>query len=324
VIPAAVKAGYLPIYVDIWQHRSDPMAAINYGLQEALDNLEVPRSTIGKRLSTKVTKVGIGAASIDLGEEPSRQRPESAFLLVDFLLKSLVRTAGKPILLLFDEIQELAIFKDGEGVVSALRSAITKSKRSVRVIFTGSNQDRLREMFSRSRAALYEGASMLSFPALGDDFCQFVADRIQENLHRSVLVNEVASAFERFQRQPRLLIDLVFVFASGNTPSFKKVLDEHMDRIISDSSFQLILDRMTRLQRLVCQRLLVASDLTSVDARNGYAAALHKKEVPSGSVGDALRALVDQHVLTKPSGTRGHYAFDDPMFREWICKALPR
>jgi len=57
VIPAAIKAGYLPVYVDIWQHRSDPMAAINYGLQEAIDNIEVPASTLGKRLKTKVNKV---------------------------------------------------------------------------------------------------------------------------------------------------------------------------------------------------------------------------------------------------------------------------
>jgi hypothetical protein len=32
------------------------MAAINYGLQEAVDNLEVPRSTLGKRLKTKVRR----------------------------------------------------------------------------------------------------------------------------------------------------------------------------------------------------------------------------------------------------------------------------
>jgi len=138
-----------------------------------------------------------------------------------------------------------------------------------------------------------------------------------------VLVSDVALAFERFQRQPRLLIDLVLVFASGDTSSFKEVLDQHIDRIIADSSFQPVLDRMTRLQRLVCQRLNVASDLTSAEARKGYALALHKKAVPSGSVGDALRALVDQHVLTKPTGSRGHYAFDDPMFREWFSKEKP-
>jgi hypothetical protein len=86
-------------------------------------------------------------------------------------------------------------------------------------------------------------------------------------LHRTVLVSEVALAFERFQHQPRLLVDLVFVFASENTASFKEVFKRHVDRLISDSSFQPILDQMTLLQRLVCQRLNVASDLTSADAR---------------------------------------------------------
>jgi hypothetical protein len=28
-----------------------------------------------------------------------------------------------------------------------------------------------------------------------------------------------------------------------------------------------------------------------------------------------IRTLVDMHVLTKPSGIRGHYAFDHPLFR---------
>jgi hypothetical protein len=84
-------------------------------------------------------------------------------------------------------------------------------------------------------------------------------------------VSEVALAFERFQHHPRLLIDLVFVFASGTAASFKEVYERHVDRIM---------------------------------------------------VGDALRTLIDLHVLTKPSGTRGHYAFDDPMFREWFSKAM--
>jgi hypothetical protein len=129
------------------------LAAINYGLQEAIDDLEVPATTVGKRLRTKINKVGVGTMSLELGEEPARKRPDSPFLLVDWLLKSLLRKANKPVLLLFDEIQELAVAKESEAIVSALRAAITKSKKSVRVIFTGSSQDRLAELFSRSRAA---------------------------------------------------------------------------------------------------------------------------------------------------------------------------
>lgn len=163
LIPAAEKRGFATVYIDVYQHRAKPLAAINYALQEAIDDLEVPRSSAGRRLKTTVKKIAVGAASLELGEEPSRKRPDDPFLLVDWLLKVLVRTAKRPVLVLFDEVQELATVANGENVVSAIRSAITKSKSNVRVVFTGSSQEKLLELFSRSRAALYEGRARCNF-----------------------------------------------------------------------------------------------------------------------------------------------------------------
>jgi hypothetical protein len=68
---------------------------------------------------------------------------------------------------------------------------------------------------------------------------------------------------------------------------------------------------------LICSRESLAASGEECDGSRAH----HKKVVPYGSVGDALRTLVDLHVLTEPSGTRGHHAFDDPMFREWFTKA---
>ena len=42
ILPAARTAGLLPVYIDVWQNRSDVLSAINYGLQEAIDDLDVP------------------------------------------------------------------------------------------------------------------------------------------------------------------------------------------------------------------------------------------------------------------------------------------
>jgi hypothetical protein len=136
-------------------------------------------------------------------------------LLVDWLIKTLVRRARRPLLLLFDEIQELAVSADGENIVSALRAAITKSKKSVRVIFTGSNQERLHHLFSKSRAALYEGASIVPFPKLGGDFLSFVSQQAVRIFRQRITEEELSDAFERFQYQPRALIDLVFQSKRG-------------------------------------------------------------------------------------------------------------
>src|SRR5271170_3443974 len=111
IMPAARAGGFLPVYIDVWQNRDDVLSAINYGLQEAIDDLDVPATTVGKRMKTSVKKLGVGSLSLELGEEPTRTRPDSAFLLVDWLLKTLVRKAKRPVLLLFDEIQELAVAK---------------------------------------------------------------------------------------------------------------------------------------------------------------------------------------------------------------------
>jgi hypothetical protein len=322
MVPAARAAGFLPVYIDVWQSRSDVLAAINYGLQEAIDDLDVPTTTVGKRLRTKVKKVGVAAISLELGDEPARKGPDSAFLLVDWLLKSLVRKAKKPVLLLFDEIQELAISKDNEAIVSELRTAIIKSRQSVKVIFTGSNQDRLTELFARSRAALYEGASMLSFPALGADFLQFVSAHAHRSFRRRIPVADLSVAFERFQFQPRALIDLVFLFVSGDKPLFKDVLDSRIESLLASDRYQPLLDQMAPLQKQICRRLAVGGDVSSMDARSAYSKALSKESVSPGSISDASRSLVDLHVLTKPAGSHGRYSFDDPMFRKWMNRLV--
>ena len=319
---AASVAGYLPVYIDVWQHRADVLAAINYGLQEAIDDLAVPSSTVGRRLRTRVNKVGVAAMALEFGEEPTRRRPESPFLLVDWLLKTLVRTAKRPVLLLFDEIQELAVSKDGEAIVSALRAAITKSKSSVRVIFTGSNQDRLSELLSRSRAALYEGASILAFPHLDDDFLAFVSAHAQKSFRRRIAVSDLAVAFERFQYQPRALIDLVFLYVSGDKASFAQVLDARIEAMLSSELFQPILEAMTLLQKQICRRLAAGADVSSIDAKKAYTQALARPAISPGSISDALKSLVDSHVLSKPAGSHGGYTFDDPMFREWMTRLV--
>jgi hypothetical protein len=319
--PEAEARGLLPVYIDVWQSRDNPLSAINYGLSEALDDVHVPGSTVGRRLKTKVSKVSFAGAGVELGEEPSRKTPADPYLITDWLLKSLIRAAGRPVLLLIDEVQELAVAKDGEAVISALRSAITKSKPSVRVIFTGSNQDRLRELFSRSRAALYEGASLLNFPHLEADFLRFVAGHVKDRLHRKVTLPELQEAFERFAYQPRLLIDLVLLYASSNAKSFAGLLDDRTERAFTDETFKPLYDGLTPLQRAIIGRLLAQAEISSQEARELYAKALDRPSISPGSVSDALKSLIDAQVLTKPAGSGG-YAVADALFERWL-KKLP-
>lgn len=318
-LSAAARARkLLPVYVDIWQNRADAFSAINYALREALDDLAVPASTAGRRLKTPVKRIGIVGASIDLGDEPSRQAPAEPALLVDWLLKSLVRAAGRPILLLFDEIQELATAPSGETVVSALRSALTKQSGRVRAVFTGSSQEPLLELFSRSRAALYEGASLVPFPLLGLDFLEFVTARAKQRFRKPVAVPALASAFERLHYQPRALIDLVLVYCTSDFESLDAALDRQWAELLDSGHWETVWKTLKPLQRAICRRVALGLDISSSAARAEYARGRGSSDISPGSVSSAVAQLLKSHVLARASTARGAYMVEDPLLAEWI------
>ena len=55
-----------------------------------------------------------------------------------------------------------------------------------------------------------------------------------------------------------------------------------------------------------------------MDAQIEYAIGTTRSEIPLGSVSDALRTLVNDHILTKAQGGRSRYRLDDPLFEEWL------
>lgn len=261
---------------------------------------------------------GLASAALDLGDEPVRRRPDDPFLLVDWLIKILVRTAKKPPLLIFDEVQELVTVANGENIVSAIRSAITKSKNNLRAIFTGSSQEKLLALFSRSPAALYEGARTLTFPYLGEDFLAYIAQKAKERFKKRIALNDLAEAYARLHHQPRALIDLVLLFSSSNVESLISLLDERVEFQLMGAQYDALWRSLKPLHQRICMRIAKGGDVTSMDARGEYALGSDRSEIPASTVSDALRALVDAHVLTKAPGGRSRYRLDDPLFAEWL------
>ena len=72
---------------------------------------------------------------------------------------------GKPVLLLLDEIQALAGSKH-KATIASLRTALDMHKESIKVIFTGSSREGLRQMFSVSSAPFFHYGQNLPFPDL--------------------------------------------------------------------------------------------------------------------------------------------------------------
>lgn len=174
--PAAEKAGLLPVYADLWLKRASPLDAINHALEEALDDVKVPKSSASKLAKTPVKKIGALGASIELGDELARRTlPDKPELRMDALITRLASESGKQILLMLDEIQVLGQSTSGEATVAAVRAVLQKHKEKVFAVFTVSSQEELGEMMMATGGPTYQFAQLLTFPFLDTDYLQQLA-----------------------------------------------------------------------------------------------------------------------------------------------------
>ncbi|MDP1692580.1 MAG: hypothetical protein Q8L49_11630 [Burkholderiaceae bacterium] len=159
-------------------------------------------------------------ASLDLGDAPARrQLPTAPELRLDALVVRLSAAAGKPVLLMLDEIQSLGDVADGEKIIATLRAVIHKRRDILKAVFTGSLQEAMARMLSTAGAPMYQFAQLLDFPVLGDEFLEKLADHFaQVHPGKRLQMDDLRRVFARVGFKPGLMRDLVkSVSAEGIT-----------------------------------------------------------------------------------------------------------
>jgi len=220
--PAAKKAGLLPVYADVWLHRAAPMEAINHALEEAADDIAVPRGKIGRFAKTPVTKVGALGASLEIGAPPQRRPlPQAPELRFDALATRLAQSSGRQILLMLDEIQTLGEIANGEKIIASLRAVLHKRRNEVAGVFTGSSQEGLARLMANVGAPMYQFAQLLTFPVLGDEYLkQLIEHFARVHRGRKPELDDLRRLFEQIGFKPALMKDLVKAMsAEGITDS---------------------------------------------------------------------------------------------------------
>jgi uncharacterized protein len=218
--PAARAAGYVPVYADVWLQRASPLDAINHALEEALDDATVPASAVGKTAKTAVKKLGGLGASVEFGDAPARRAlPAQAELRLDALVTRLGAAAGKPVLLMLDEIQSVAEHPQGQAIIATLRAVLQKHKRKVHAVFTGSSQEAMAQMMSASGGPMYQFAQLVDFPSLGDEYLELLAQHFAK-VHKGkrLALDDLRRAFGHIGHKPALMKDIVKAMsAEGST-----------------------------------------------------------------------------------------------------------
>jgi len=314
--PAARQAKWLPVYADLWLQKSAPLEAINHALEEALD-VTVPSGQVGRLAKTTVKKVGALGASVDFGDAPARRPlPPTPELRLDALVVRLAAAAGKPILLMLDEIQALGDVADGEKVIATLRAVLHKRRDILKSVFTGSSQEAMVRMLSTAGSPMYQFAQLLDFPVLGDEFLQQLGRHFAK-VHAGKLLplEDLRRVFARIGFKPGLMRDLVkSLSAEGYTD-----VEAGVKRFLLDdrqvAGWRALLQPHDLFERAVL--LAIAHGLPPMGRETLDALAKVQDGRPTvAKVRAAIERLRRAGLLVKAG--KGPTAVDDPLFAEYL------
>lgn len=323
--PAAEKAGFAVAYVDLWQTRLSPGVALVRGLEEALEPRTLAQKAM-RRLQAPVKKVkaagGVGDLKAEVELELADQKKEASELAlrIDELLGNLCRKA--PVLLLVDEAQELARNRDNELVATALRTAITKHRDRVRVVFTGSSRTRLAHVFSNADAPLYSvGAAIQEFPLLGRDFVAYVAEKFHNSTQRTLDVDGAWAEFEAFKQQPEPFLAAVVATMMAPEMSLADACERERLALSKTENHAGTWASLDGLQQALVKVLAdnPAAKPFSKAVLAHLAKELGLQTLDATSVQFALRKLAERTVVDK--SPRGLYVFENAAFEQWVRTA---
>lgn len=206
VAPAVEKAGHSPVYVSFWEQPIRPLGLLVEALEAALSQKSpmaraaatFRRVSPRLKLSAEVPGTGMGG-EIDLSDIPKKAEPH-LIAHMNRLLERLAGRKGKTVLLL-DEVQELALRAEDEGLIAALRTSLDVSPH-LRTIFTGSSAEGLRLMFSDRAAPFFHFGTQIDLEPLGDDFVDHLIAQLKTLTDRSVERDRLVALFAELGRSP--------------------------------------------------------------------------------------------------------------------------
>ena len=228
---------------------------------------------------------------------------------------------GKRILLLLDEVQELARLSDTGGLIRSLRTGLDVHRAQVKVIFTGSSMNGLRQMFSDYKAPFFQFAHAMAFPRLEQEFTDFLADIYQVRTANTLDKQALYQWLVRFEHIPLHLRTIIQNMIIDPTLPLDVAAAAQQQYLHDSADYAAVWRELKALDRLLLQALAQEKQtLYAQDTRQWLAAQMGVDDVSVPQVQAALRRLTRADFITKNS--EGQWAVNHPDMLGWIREQL--
>ncbi|MEE8058986.1 MAG: hypothetical protein V3T17_14295 [Pseudomonadales bacterium] len=211
--PVAIKKGYFPLYISLWQERNSPHLAICQALEDAIASLN-RKSALQRLLGTKIRKASINNEFLGKVEMEFADNPESAqsheLLKIETLLNLLVDQLGKKqLLLLVDEVQHLATSTQFDNVTHALRTSLDKRQGAIKAVFTGSSRHYMNQLFAKPKSPFYLFGESIPFPDLGEEFLNHLIKRLAIDYDIDVNYSALEKIWRALDKSPFWMMKVI-------------------------------------------------------------------------------------------------------------------
>jgi len=185
------------------------------------------------------------------------------------------------------------------------------------VIFAGSSEVTLRQMFGRVREPFYNWAPLTPFPLLGEEFVHALTQLVNGLSRYPLTERETLKAFEALGRTPeffRLYLSRYLAYASEGSAA---ALAHTRAEVYNDTALQRTWQSLPPLDRAVLQSIARGvTDVFSAAVRGQLGKGLGEPAPSVGTVQKAVGRLTRGEILVRVE--RGEYHVQDDVFLEWL------
>lgn len=315
LIPAAKKAGYLTAYLNLWDAREQPRLALINALTSAKNSragpaiLKVPKSPLKKAKAS--VKVGPAEGSIEAELlDDRRTGPALTDLLRGF-------KGPRKLLLVLDEAQILASANRSD-LTHSLRAALDTRKQSIKVVFAGSSENSLRQMFGRATEPFYNWAPIEPFERLGAEFVSAMTAKVNQLSRFPLSENDALNAYAGLKRTPEFFRRFLQRYLAYAQLGWKAALEDTRSHVFNDAGYRSMWSGLLPADQAVLRALANGQEdihSASMLAQLGNELGLGKP-APLDTPRHALRRLQKHELVIRLS--HGLYRIQDDGLFEWL------